>query len=432
MSETIVALATAPGSQQAIVRLSGPASLPLVAPIDPGAEGRRGASEGWLRTDPARPPLPVVCYRMPGPRSFTGEDVVELHLPGGLAVERLLDWLLAQPGLRAAEAGEFTRRAFEAGRLDPLEVEALLAMVTASDEAQARAAAAGLAGGLRAVVARLEGDLLAAAGLLEASLDFADRDLDDDLGVSIEGQAAEALERLLARLRQAAGEQGAAAPERPRLLLYGAPNAGKSTLFNALLGRERAVVAPVPGTTRDPVVAQLQIAGQPCDLIDPAGVGEVQGALDAAAQARAAELLASADLVLQLVPADAEPPAPLPRGLRVRSKSDLAAGPEHAGDDLAISAASGAGLDALREAIAAALRARPQGSQGLSSARVRNALRAAIPPVEAALALLAEGGQGELAAFELADAREALALLTGQLSDEQILGEIFGRFCVGK
>jgi tRNA modification GTPase len=378
----------------------------------------------------------VTVLDLPGPRTFTGEDTVELHLPGSeRLVCRLLTWIGAQPGFRLAEPGEFTRRAYEAGKLDLDAILALLALIHAEDESSARAATSALEGAQREQLELLARNLQEAASLLEAALDFADHDIDDDLEHAVQTH----LRNLVAI--EAAMATGSTNPlgSLPRVLLFGPPNAGKSSLLNALVGSRRAQVAATPGTTRDAVSVVLQLdGGLVCELIDPAGIGERPAidALDAQARARARALVASADLVLALGSPDTTPPTP-PCGaaatLVVMAKLDLAPTMTLPAESYAVSTHEGTGLVALRRAIAASLAERPLASHAQLGARLWLARQAVAVAAGTALELLAAGRPAELAALELALAREQLgALCATRLDDEALRDAIFARFCIGK
>src|SRR5690349_10060323 len=312
--DTIAAIATPPGgAARALIRLSGPRAAEIVAALwrGPFERGARALFRG--RVDDGVGTQPALLAWMPGPRSFTREDVAELALPGAEPLVRALLARLVQLGARPAEPGEFTRRAFHSGRIDLSRAEGLLEMVLAGNEAQRAAAAELVAGGLAARVEALRAELLDLAALSEASLDFEESDTGHVPAAELEGRG----RSLLQKLDEALSFEGARARRggEPRVLLAGAPNAGKSTLFNALVGREEALVHAQAGTTRDLVRAELALARGACLLVDSAGLEPGTDALGRAAQGQTRAALAAADLLLWVVDAsrgESGTPAELP------------------------------------------------------------------------------------------------------------------------
>ncbi len=411
-AETVVALATPPGpSLRAVVRLSGPGAAEIARGV-PGAVLRRA------------------------PRTYTREDLVEIHLPGSPPlVEALLRDLVAR-GARPARPGEFTLRAFLNGRIDLVQAEAVEQLISAEGEEELRAALGQLGGGLSGPIARLESGLLDLAADAEAALDFPEEDL--------ELVPLEAARRRAGTLREAvralrAESAPCRAPGgRPVAALFGPANAGKSSLFNALAGAD-ALVSPVAGTTRDVLAADLE-RPLPLRLLDAAGVGEGGAAGPAAeAERRAREAACGADLVLFVVDAsDWARAVPLePRGapvLLVVNKCDLVPGDAAragfaAREAALVSARTGEGLEALREALGRML-----GASGSAGGRFRLNLRqrAALLDAEAALDRAAEAEGLELAALDLRAALAALAALSGRDAGEELLDRVFSRFCLGK
>jgi tRNA modification GTPase len=362
----------------------------------------------------------AVILRFPGPDSATGEDIAELHLHGGRAViARGLAALGRMEGLREAEPGEFTRRSFENGRLDLAEAEGLGDLLMAETEGQRRAALALMGGRLSRQVAAWQDRLLALAAEVEAALDFSDEDdvaplapdFPDRLG-ALRGELAAWLVRPTAeRLKDGV-----------RVVIAGPPNAGKSSLLNALVGREAAITSEIPGTTRDLVEAPVAMGGVPFLLVDTAGLRESDDAIEAIGVARAEASVAAADIVLWLgTPVDAPPGA-----VRVHTRADLAPAPD--GADLSTSAKTGEGLDALvRLLVTRASQLLP--AQGEVALNARH--RAAIEEAVEALA----GARSEdllIAAESLRHARAALDRVTGKAGVEDMLDALFGRFCIGK
>jgi tRNA modification GTPase len=445
---TIAAIASPPGGgERGIVRLSGPKARDLVRAVwgGPGdlVLGERALAVGRFRD--ARGTQPLLLLWMPGPRSFTREDVAEFHLPGSppllrAALDRLLDL-----GAVVAAPGEFTRRAFLSGRIDLARAEGVLELVRARNEGERRAATALLAGGLSDRIGALRDGLEDVRALVEASLDFDARDTGD--------VAAEEIDRRLAEARSALAEtQGfevarARGAGEPLVALVGAPNAGKSSLYNRLLGRERAIVAPVAGTTRDPVGTEIDLDGIRCRLLDTAGLDAAEPAdpIERAARTAALSAVESADILVWVVDAASagargSPPRSEGRILawnKVDRPGAPAVPPEGLADGpwVATSAATGSGIPELRAAILAALRGGP-GSDAVSTrelgARHRAALDRAAAAVEKSLEGRRRGVALELLAEDLRAATDALDEITGRTTAEDVLDRIFARFCLGK
>lgn len=392
-----------------------------------------------------------LAIHFPGPHSYTGEDVLELQAHGGPVLLQLLlaRCMAAMPGLRLAEPGEFTQRAFLNDKLDLAQAEAVADLIDASTEAAARSAARSLSGAFSAEVAQLAERTVRLRMLVEATLDFPEEEIDFLEKARAREQLqsiADTLNKALARARQ-----GALLREGLRVVLAGQPNVGKSSLLNALAGAELAIVTPIAGTTRDRVAETIQIEGVPLHVTDTAGLRQDLHAADEVERigiARSWESIGAADVVLFLHDlgrvgqpdydaADAAIAAELggsPNVLQVYNKADLAGSAPLPAGALSLSARTGAGLDTLRRALLerAGWQAAPE---GLFIARTRHvqALRRAQEHValaqqhalqrDAALDLLAE---------ELRLAHRALQEITGEFSNEDLLGEIFSRFCIGK
>lgn len=443
--DTICAPCTAPGrGVRSALRLSGPRTRAILEALcreeggAPVTLGRRRAVHVAL--DDGEGVQPALLLWMPGPASYTREDVGELHLIGhpGL-VEAALSRVLAA-GARAAGPGEFTRRAFENGALDLAQAEGVLAVVEASTEEERRAATRLLLGGLSRAVEGLRDRLAEARALLEASLDFDELDTGhvprEEL-TELVGAAARGLEELRARQASRPADQG-----RPRLVLAGPPNAGKSSLFNRLLegtAEVPALVHPEPGSTRDARSGVLSLGGLPVDLVDTAGLeaGHGRGALEDRAQEQARRWAASGSLVLWLRDASAEDPpgAPDPDWIEVWTKLDLEQPqdrrrpPEEAG----ISTSTGEGIEELLTRVRSSLEARSTTGAGVTlSQRHLAGLAAAGESVALALAGLRGTAPLDLLGQELRSASDALDALTGHTSPEDLLDRIFSRFCLGK
>ncbi|RUL83084.1 tRNA modification GTPase [Tautonia sociabilis] len=441
-ADTIAAIASPPGpAVRGLVRLSGPRAIAIgleVVRLDAGGPppGRRPWwSQG--RIDLEGTPLPCSITLWPGPRTYTGQPMAELHTTGSPPLLRLVLGRCLDRGARLAEPGEFTLRAFLSGRIDLTRAEAVLAVIDSTTPAQVETALRQLAGGLAGPIDRLRDRLLDTLAHLEAGLDFVD---EADVDPLARRQLADALARDSAEVAALADRlRGRDLPSgRPRVVLVGPPNAGKSRLFNALAGAELALVSPVAGTTRDYLSAPISCDGLPVELIDTAGLDDADDPIEAQAQALRDAQEAGADLLLDCRPADAPPLARPPQDHRPRlvvwTKADLspdAAPPE---DALATSAESGLGLDRLRVAIADALRRREaeHDPAGLTSSRCRDGLaRASAALGRAAEAIRLDSGD-ELVAVDLRDAVEELGRIIGAEIDDAILDRIFRRFCIGK
>lgn len=437
---TIIALATGYGrAAVAIVRISGPETRFVLETISGIVPAPRMMTLRRLKDPRSAETLDhALVAWFPGPHSFTGEDMAELHLHGGPAVVKdVLQGLLALPECRLAEPGEFTRRAFIHGKMDLSEVEGLADLIDAETAAQRRQAMRQMEGRLAAVSERWRLQLIEALALVEADLDFSDEgDVSGDLVRQALAIAADIHGAITAEL--AAGRHGERLREGFTVVIAGPPNAGKSTLLNALARREAAIVSPIAGTTRDVIEVHCDLGGLPVVLVDTAGLRDTDDPIEREGVARARRRAEGADLVLLLSSSDA--PAESAGGalaaptLQVHTKADLAtAGTRDAGDHtLSISAQTGAGLDALL----AAIQQRATASVGAGDALItRERHRTAFTDTAAALAralVLGVDGPPELVAEDLRLAARALGRITGRVDVEDILDRIFASFCIGK
>ncbi len=431
--DTIAAIATPPGRGGiGVIRLSGAAVPGIAAQVLGRLPQPRRATLAAFRDARGEPQDRGIALYFPPPRSYTGEHVLELHGHGGPLVLQSVLRACLDAGARLAEPGEFTRRAFLEGKLDLAQAEAVADLIDASTQEAARSALRSLAGEFSAAIETLAGGLVELRSLTEAMLDFPEEEVDavqrDD--------AASRLDALQAQLAEvlAKSRQGSLLRSGIHVVLAGRPNVGKSSLLNRLAGEERAIVTPVPGTTRDALREAIQIDGVPLVLVDTAGLRVASDAVERLGIERAQQELQRADLVLVVREAGREDPPPaLPAGARridVYNKSDLAPGFRAPAGALAVSAKTGENLDALRRTILAAAGWSSTGeSVFLARERHLRALEQARAHLGQARGQLA---RWELLAEELRLAHAALAGITGEFSADELLGEIFSRFCIGK
>lgn len=425
----------------AVVRVSGPKSGFVLETMCGGLPAPRRATMRRVRHPHSGTLLDMALVLwLPGPASFTGEDVAEIHCHGGRAVvASVLEALAAIDGCRPAEPGEFTRRAFDNDRLDLLEVEGLADLIAADTQAQQRMALAQAGGALGALYDGWRSRIVRARALIEAEFDFADEeDVPDDVSAGMWTD--------VARLAQDIGEHldRSKGAERIRdglqVVLLGKPNAGKSSLLNALARRDVAIVAEEAGTTRDVIEVHLDLGGYPLTLVDTAGLREAGGAVEREGIRRALARAASADLALWLVAGDTDgaaasesPPEDLAAELwRIASKADLAEASDAGGAPRhRISVRTGAGVDALIADLArfAEDRMGRIGEAVATRERHKVHLHTAVAALEAALH---SSRPLELRAEDLRLAGEALGRIAGRFGVEDLLDVIFGEFCIGK
>lgn len=429
---TIVALSSGAGrAGVAVVRVSGARVRFALETIAGGLPEPRQAVLRRLRDETGEVIDSALVLYFPSPASFTGEDVAEFHVHGSRAVlARLLAVLCALPGLRLAEPGEFTRRAFEAGKLDLAAVEGLADLIDSDTEWQRRQALRQMEGALGASVTRWRSGLVESMALLAAEIDFSD---EGDVAGPLVEQAVAGVAAVLLELRAALGSfaMGERVREGFVVVLAGPPNAGKSSLMNALARRDVAIVSPIAGTTRDAIEVQLDLAGMPVLLVDTAGLRDSADAIEAEGVRRARTLVARADLVLSLRAIDSEPDRIHHDGhsLAIVTKADLP-GPQLAGE-LPISVVTGDGLEALLTAIVGRLSALTQAEPALlTRERHRLAVTQAITALERAVE--SRHGQAELLAEDIRVAVLALERLLGRIDVEDVLDQLFSGFCIGK
>jgi tRNA modification GTPase len=442
--DTIFALSSGVGrAAVAVVRVSGPeaaASLMALAARD-GLPPARRATLARLR-DPASADWldDGLVLWLPGPDSFTGEDMVELHLHGGPAVvAAVLEAVAARPGLRPAEPGEFTRRRFEGGRLDLTQAEAVADLVNAETAAQRRQALRQMDGELGRLYERWREALIGACAHVEAEIDFPDEDLPPTVGDQVRPVMTELLAEITAHL--ADRHRGERLRDGLYIAILGPPNTGKSSLLNRLARRDAAIVATAAGTTRDVIEVRLDLGGYPVVLADTAGLREATDEIEGEGVRRALRRAEAADLRLlvldasQGAPLDAATAAVVDEGCLVLvNKVDLrpapATPPIEGRSTFAISVATGEGLAAFLGALQTEVAARL--SSGMAPALTRVRHRAALEHAAAALRRSLEAELPELVADDLRLAARSLGRITGRVDVEDILDVIFRDFCIGK
>ncbi|MEK8091272.1 tRNA uridine-5-carboxymethylaminomethyl(34) synthesis GTPase MnmE [Methylocystis sp. IM3] len=431
--ETIFALGTGAGRAAiAVIRLSGPHVAGLLLDLTGATGAPRLARFVTLRDPESGEALDQgLALFFPAPHSATGDDYAELHIHGGRAViDGLLKTLSRRPGLRPAAPGEFARRGFANGKLDLSQAEALADLIDAETEGQRRQALRIAGGALRRQIEGWRAALIDASALIEAELDFSD---EADVGAFDR----EALRRRLDPLRAAMQAALAEAPASERMregflvMLLGKPNAGKSTLLNALAGRDLAIVSPTPGTTRDMIEAHLDLDGLPVTFVDTAGLREAADEIERIGVDRVLRRVETADLVLWLSPGGEAAPEQVPVGaevLKVAGKVDLLPAPE---GWLGVSAKSGAGLEPFLREIAE--RAKARLGDGASALLIRERHRSAVASaLESVDAALSSEKDLEFIAEDLRSAARALGRIVGAVDVEHVLDAVFSRFCIGK
>jgi tRNA modification GTPase len=459
-SDTIAAIATPAGrGGVGVVRVSGAGVSAVIAGIVQRQLAARSATLATFRGADGEALDQGIALHFPGPRSYTGEDVLELHGHGGPMVLGLLLGRCIELGARLAQPGEFTQRAFLNGKLDLAQAEGVADLIAAATATAARAAARSLCGAFSREIHALVDALIELRMYTEAALDFPDEDVEFLRAADVRGRVAAILARVTGVLARA--KQGALLREGLAVVLVGRPNVGKSSLLNQLAGDAVAIVTPIAGTTRDAVQSQIEIRGIPLTIVDTAGLRPTDDPIETLGIERTWAAVARADLALVLVDANAgggiadedttilaQLPGVLPR-LVVHNKIDLPGlppkvearrAPEGAGEPpsaerhVFLSAKTGAGVELLRQEILG-LAGAHEDMEGTFLARARHlgALRDAVTQLEAA-ARHAAGAKPplELLAEDLRAAHTALAAITGEFTADDLLGAIFSRFCIGK
>lgn len=442
-SDTICAIASsAAAGGVGVIRISGPRSLEVLRRVAPFVGERPEPSRltyGRFRDGEGAVIDDGYAVYLPGPRTFTGDDVAEVHGHGGAVnLARLLRAIQAA-GARTAERGEFSLRAFRNGRLDLAQAEAIADLVEAPTEAALELARAQYDGELSKIVREVRAALTDVLAAVEVQIDFVDEDLGDALTARVGVPLRAALVRLVAL--RSTWARGRLMRIAARVVLTGPPNAGKSSLFNVLLDRSRAIVSARPGTTRDFLEDALDLGGYPVTLIDTAGLrDETDDDIESAGMARALELSQSADAVLWLHPGGEAPPMALrdhPGLIRVWTQLDRQ--PDSAllpwDGEARISVVTGAGLDALRALLferIVPVGSREGGTAIVTSERHHAALDAACAAVSDAIAADERRLPPELIAIDVKEALDQLGLIVGDTTSEDVLDRIFSRFCIGK
>jgi tRNA modification GTPase len=451
--DTIAAVASPPGGAfRGIVRISGPGTVSCLRTC---FQGPRSESPAWdtirqarvfpgcLKVGPPIGDLPCDLYFWPGPRSFTRQTVAEIHTIGSPPLLEAVLRAVCAAGARLARPGEFTLRAFLAGRIDLTQAEAVLGVIDARDRHQLDSALQQLAGGLARPLGQLRNQLLDLLADLEAGLDFVGEDIRFITDVELEERLAESVGQLRALEGQMAGR--AETGQVFRIALAGWPNVGKSSLWNALVGQAAAIVADSAGTTRDYLTRRVTIGGLNCLLIDTAGIDpDSPDGVSAAAQQLGTEQTRQADLQLWCIDAtrplnDWEranlPSANSSRQLRVLTKIDQESATVRPADAIPTSSQTGAGLDRLKEAIFEALSAQSDGESSVvacTAMRCRESLRRAADSLQQAREQLAHAAGEEVVAAEIRIALDELGQVVGTVYTEDILDRVFSRFCLGK
>ena len=447
--DTIAAVATPPGrGGVAIVRVSGPRAAGIALAMFGRLPAPRVATRARFTDGSGTEIDDGLALLFRAPRSFTGEDVLELHGHGGAVVSRMVLDRVCELGARTARAGEFTLRAFLNDRIDLAQAEAIADLVDSASAAAARCARRSLSGEFSRAVEGHRDALVELRSFIEASIDFPEEEI-DLLGASETAARLGALREAIATTL-ADSNRGAVLRNGVKLVIAGAPNVGKSSLLNRIARSDTAIVTDVPGTTRDPVRERVVIAGVPFDVHDTAGFRETSDPVERIGVERAARAIDDADLVLMVVddrdtardagPALPERIATAPAHIVVRNKIDLSGGTPgvtSGGDGsrtARVSALTGAGLAGLEGAIVECVAHGPAVREDAFMARSRHlgALTRALAALDRAQSRLIVDRAGELVAEELREAQEALGEITGAFATEDLLAHIFSSFCIGK
>lgn len=447
METTIAAIATAPGmGAVGMIRVSGPEAMQRVSDCLPSGRNASDFQERYATLTKivdadaeVIDEVLVTCFH--GPRSYTGEDSVEVACHGGVLVMRRVLQRLFDVGVQPAEAGEFSQRAFLNGKMDLTQAEAVMDLISAQTDLAMRAAHEQLQGTLGNRSEEIRGEILGIAAHVEAYIDFPDEDIDTDTGNALAGRL-QAVCQDISKLLQTA-EQGRILREGVRTVIFGAPNAGKSSLLNKMLGYERAIVSEIEGTTRDTVEEVINLRGIPVRLIDTAGVRHTEDVIEQQGVARSRAQVETADMILEMVDGSQPRSQQLSADeigrrhhLLVINKSDLGRHPDWEGiEGVEVSCFVDGGLDELVETITHEL------SMGVGewgghavaiNARHQACLKRAKKSLEAATQTLVSGAGAEFISMDLRESMDAIGEIAGRIDTEELLGEIFSSFCIGK
>jgi tRNA modification GTPase len=432
LNDTIVALSSAPGpAARAIVRLSGRRALGVVAAICPEFDAPKAGrfAQVRLRLPGIHSAIPADLYHFRAPHTYTGQDLVEIHTISSPPIIEVLIAECLNAGARAAQPGEFTLRAFLAGKLDLTRAEAVLGVIEAGDRHELHQALTQLAGGIAEPMRALREDLLSLLADVEAGLDFADEDIRFVAADDLLHRIGKGLAYLTLLRRQL--DQRSLGQRRFRVVLAGKPNAGKSSLFNALIGSNAALTSAEPGTTRDYLEAVVEIDGIALDLVDTAGERESADAIEAKAQGLGAEQSRQADLVLWCKACD-DADLSWTAGaatLLIATKADLAPAPSGC---LATSVTTGVGLADLRRRLAQEAHQAGHAPLAPSLSRCKHHVEACMQYLQNAHAIVLHEEMPELLALDLRLALEELGAMAGAVYTDDLLDRIFSRFCIGK
>jgi len=426
--DTIFALATAQGKAGvAVVRVSGPAAFDACLSIAGAVPDMRQSSLRRLKAADGTHLDEALVLTFPAGQSFTGENVVEFQLHGSIAVVRaVLSELGRLEGLRLAEPGEFTRRALENERLDLAQIEGLADLIEAEIEAQRRLALRVLEGKLGDKAEGWRRDLIRAAALIEATIDFADEEVPENVFPEV----LELLSKVETQLKEEA--EGAKVAERIRegfeIAIVGAPNAGKSTLLNMLAGREAAITSEYAGTTRDVIEVRMDLNGLPVTLLDTAGLRETDDPVEGIGIDRAIQRAGQADLRVFLLSDEPLPMSPEPEDIVLRGKADV-----FIGEGPGVSGKTGEGVSELVQSISTILSQRALGVKTAIRERHRSAIEQGLSRIYDARQSIARGSEfSDIAAEDLRSVVRSLDSLVGRVDVEHLLDEIFSSFCLGK
>ena len=440
--DTICALASGqPPAAICIIRLSGDRIWKLAgALLDCGLPEPRRATLTRFRDEDGHLIDEGIVVFMPGPHSYTGEDTLELYLHGGPAViNHAISTLTSEPGVRLAEPGEFTRRAFEAGKIDLTEAEGVADIIEAETNAQKAQALRQLSGGLTQQYDQWRAELTGILALIEVAVDFPD---EDDAPEETTAPVLRKLGALISDMEAALGDRGIGEKIRDgfRIAIIGAPNAGKSTLLNRLAGREAAIVTSLPGTTRDVIEIRRVMGGQIVWISDTAGLRETEDEIEAEGVRRAQKVAAEADLRVFMVDGSAPDPGVLTSPYRLRTdmvvvnKADADLAENLPAHDFRISAKTGDGVETLERALSEFISARAASVEApvITRARHRARLVEGLACLVAARDALELGTGAELAAEDVRMAIRHLGSVIGVVGVEDVLGAVFSEFCIGK